>query len=222
MNSLLVIVPSRGRPDNIAALQEAWRNTGATADILVALDEDDAGKYPGLPGILYEVGPRLRMLPTLNKAALKYASEYRSLSFMGDDHRPKSFQWDRHLCAYLDETDLGVAYGNDLLQGASLPTAVFMRSEIVSKLGYMSPPDLIHMYADSFWKALGEALGTLRYFSDITIEHTHYSCGKAICDSVYQEANAAEVYSHDYAIYQHYLQSQFQNDLRKLRDNATT
>src|SRR5437763_628717 len=88
MAELLMIVPTRGRPHAIPALWEAWAvaATGA-ADLLFAIDDDDpchdayvAAVEPlAAHGVLLRSGPRLRLVGTLNAAALDYADRYRCL-----------------------------------------------------------------------------------------------------------------------------------------------
>ena len=40
-DDLLVIIPTRGRPQAIPEIIQAWDDTGATADVLFAVDTDD-------------------------------------------------------------------------------------------------------------------------------------------------------------------------------------
>jgi len=150
---------------------------------------------------------------TLNAAAVEYADQYRYIGFMGDDHRPRTFGWDERIVEELNYSH--VVYGNDLLQGESLPTAVFMRSEIVQKLGYMAPPELIHLYLDNFWLELGRAT-SMRYLGDVTIEHLHPYAGKAEWDASYLEVNDQALYEHDRLAFENYMATRFQEDLEKL------
>ena len=75
MKELLVIVPSRGRPESVVPLSWACTAFGAgRSDLLVATDDDDE-EYPDVPGVLFERNPRLRMNGTLNLVANKYAKK---------------------------------------------------------------------------------------------------------------------------------------------------
>src|ERR1035441_8840083 len=160
MSDLLVIVPSRGRPENVRALRQAWRDTQTAADLIVGLDDDD-------PRWLDYCGPvtvrsRMRLNAYTNALATENAGQYRFLGSMGDDHRPRTAGWDRLICEALAEMGTGIVYGDDRLQGEALPTACFMTSDIVQMLGYMAPPCLEHMYIDNFWRDFGRAIGRLR------------------------------------------------------------
>jgi hypothetical protein len=108
-DELLVIIPTRGRPLAVPEILQAWRDTGATADLLFAVDEDDPardayieqGKRANDEGHfpLWTVGPRLRLCGTLNQAAALMADRYRYLAFLGDDHRPRpaAMPWDARI-----------------------------------------------------------------------------------------------------------------------------
>lgn len=211
---MLVIVPSRGRPESVEPLaKDFFNNSTAGAELMFATD-DDQESYPDYPGVKYRIGERLRMCGTLNAAAVENAYEYDYLGFMGDDHRTRTPGWDAKVLEALQEHN--IVYGNDLIWGEGLPTAVFMRSEIVRKLGYMAPPTLIHLYLDNFWLALGEAT-SFKYLPDVIVEHLHPSVGKAEWTAQYIEVNDQALYDHDRAALDEYLEHQFVLDLEKLR-----
>jgi hypothetical protein len=215
MSRLLLIVPSRKRPSACAELLEEVLKKSDDAEIIFGLDDDDKSVYPTQVLEAAEINPRLRMGGTLNLIAKKYADKYDYLAFMGDDHRPRTQGWDTILCDAIGDKP-GVAYGDDLLQGQNLPTAVVMSSSIVRKIGYMVPPVLVHMYMDNFWRDFGQKLGNLQYRPDVVIEHLHYLAGKAINDLQYQEVNSSAVYENDRIAYEAYLSRDFDNDAEKV------
>lgn len=224
--SILMIIPTRNRPNNIRELVSSWLDTSNSgeSELLIAVDDDDLklSEYQSL--VLPEdvhliVGPRLRLGGTLNRLAIMNAPFYDSLGFMGDDHRFRTPGWDiKFNIALYMLGKYGIVYGNDLLQGEALPTAVVLSSDIVKVLGYMAPPGLIHFYLDNFWKDLGNFIGTIKYFPDVIIEHMHPGAGKAPSDTGYQEVNTFD--EADHARYDEYLATQFAEDVRKLRDGS--
>jgi hypothetical protein len=215
VSRLLLIVPSRKRPKACAELLEEFLKMSDDAEIVFGLDDDDKSEYPQQVIEASETNPRLRMGGTLNLLAQKCADKYEYLAFMGDDHRPRTKGWDTILCDAIGDKP-GVAYGDDLLQGANLPTAVVLSSSIVRKIGYMVPPTLVHMYMDNFWQDLGGKIGNLQYRPDVIIEHLHYLAGKAINDLQYQEVNSSAVYENDRISYELYLSGQFEKDIQKI------
>jgi hypothetical protein len=220
---LLVIVPTRGRPQNAARLVNAFKETDSlNAELVFVADQDD----PELPAY-HTAAPRLLihrgqggqgMVSALNWAAGLYTDIYDHLGFMGDDHLPRTAGWDAHVLGALDTLEPRVVYGNDLLQGAALPTAAFLPSRLVRALGYMAPPCLRHLYVDNFWLELGQALGGLRYLPDVVIEHIHPAAGKTPMDERYSVVNAAEATLTDCRVWRDFRSGEgFATALRRVR-----
>lgn len=224
--NLVVIVPSRGRPRNIAALADAWTDTKAAADVIVAVDDDDPtrGDYLDVvathPRFDIVIGPRLGMVGSLNKVARSQAPLYDAVGFMGDDHRPRTVDWDMAISDALSELGTGIAYGNDLIHGERLPTAAFMTADIVRTLGWMAPPGLRHLFVDNAWRSLGCSLEAFRYLPDVVIEHVHPVAGKAEWDDGYQAVNSSDVWAHDEAEFHRWLREECENDAAKVRTAA--
>lgn len=215
-NSNLVILPSRSRPDNVERCINALKENSVISDFCVAIDDDQSDLYPRLDGVIYEVNPRLRMNGTLNLVANKYADKYKTIYFLGDDHLVKTKSWDRYLAEAINIKGYGLAYGNDLLQGKNLATAVMMSTNIIEILGFMAPPKLIHLFMDNFWMTLGLKINSLYYFDDVIIEHLHPYAGKAEMDAGYVDANSEEVGSADQKEFVRYLSEEFEDDLKKV------
>lgn len=205
---MLYIVPSRGRPGNIRELLETWEATRQHANLWICVDNDDphVDEYSKIklpPWAATWVGPRKRLGPTLNDYTATYCEALHGgprqtdiIGFMGDDHRPRTPQWDRIIYETVINRGTGVYYGNDLLQGPALPTAVAMTGDIIGALGYMSPPGLIHLFLDNAWKDIGKAT-RLNYLPNVVIEHMHPVAKKAEWDAGYTEVNANQQYVTD-------------------------
>jgi hypothetical protein len=214
---ILTIVPSRGRPEAVNELIEEFNATTAISNLVIAVDDDDSSEYIVPDKVILEVNPRMKMNGTLNFIANKYCEDYDYLVFMGDDHRPRTQDWDLLLAESIKDIKHGIAYGNDLLQGENLPTAVMQDARITRTLGYFSPPKQKHLFLDNFWKDLGTELGTLVYSPNVIIEHLHPFAGKAQLDAGYIEVNDKQVYIYDQMMYQEYRILRWQDDLAKLR-----
>lgn len=202
---MLVVVPTRGRPENVSRQQLAMMETRSSCDVLYAVDDDDprAIEYCRMDGISVSVGPRMRLGPTLNFYAVREAHRYDVIGFMGDDHLPRTPFWDQDAgAAVMDGGKPRVVYGNDLLQGQNLATAVFLPARVVAAMGYMSPPEIRHLWIDNAWMSLGRALGELEYLEHVVIEHMHPAAGKAQMDPGYAECNTAAVNDADRAAYE--------------------
>ncbi|MFC8065511.1 hypothetical protein [Streptomyces sp. NPDC057293] len=227
-DDLLVIIPTRGRPQSVMPIVRAWHETGATADLLFAVDTDDpelaaykreATKHKAGGQIRFTFGKRRRLVGTLNQQAVKAAGSYRFLAFMGDDHRPRpaAMPWDARIRECLSGGP-GIVYGNDLLQGEKMATAVAMTSDIVATLGYMAPPSMVHLCVDLCWVDWGCGMQRITYLDDMVIEHLHPAASKAELDAVYEECNSEAQVSADTAAYYEYRDGGgLEADLAKLR-----
>lgn len=237
MADLVVIVPSRGRPEAAAELVQSFAETcSADTQLVFAVDESDPRQpeywdaaKPIWPGILPH--DNHSMVEALNWSAValtavptagvnQFGGEPWSapfaLGFMGDDHRPRTKGWDQAYLDALRELGTGIVYGDDLYQGAKLPTQCAMTSDIVRALGYMSPPSLTHMYVDNFWLGLGRAAGCIRYLPDVVVEHMHPVAGKSEWTEGHKRVNDRAMYAKDEAAYLAYCSTQFSADVAKV------
>lgn len=224
MSDLLVLVPTRGRPQNAYGFYVSWSALTEDADLCFVVDVDDPllGTYqyrgPMMPkASFYFAPPKLRMCGALNHAALNFAVDYKYIGFMGDDHRCRTVGWDKVVREAVGDRNLAIVYGNDMLQGEAMPTAVIMTSNIVNALGYMAPPSMEHLCLDLVWKDWGEATGCLTYLDHVVFEHMHPANGKAEMDAGYRLANSPEQNKHDADAYYAYKDGDFETDVKKLR-----
>lgn len=224
-NPIAVVVPTRGRPENMVDFIWSWKETTYMADLVFAVDDDDPKLEEYMSSfetcktdsMSLVVGPRLRLGGTLNNVSSSLKDSYEFIGFMGDDHRTRTQHWDIQVLYSFREFPRcsGFVYGNDLNWGEGLPTSVFISSDIIDKLGFMVPPGMIHLYFDNFWLDFGLALGRITYLPDVIIEHMHPSVGKATQDAGYTEVNAAEMYEHDRKAYEAYCAGPFKEDLKR-------
>lgn len=228
MVDLAVIVPSRGRPQAAAELAQTCEQT-CTADtwLIVAVDADDptVAEYDAdlvhhphaIVHVVKEPAGHVGAINAGAAEALRWKDSPFALAKLDDDHRPRTHGWDAAYLAALRELGTGIVYGNDLLQGANLPTAPALTADIVRELGYMGPPVLAHLYVDNFWHDLGRLAGCLRYLPDVVVEHMHPIAGKAAVDDGYLRVNSPQRYATDGAAYGTYAAGQLRADVAKVR-----
>lgn len=207
---LLMIVPSRGRPESVARMVQAWSVTGAYEDgahLLFVIDGDD----PHHAAYLAQASERSQMttiarwapmVPKLNQAAVDVAADWYSLGFAGDDHVPRTHGWVVRYLTELRQLGTGIVYGDDGYQGENLPTQWAMTSNIVRALGRMVPAPVEHLYCDNSVLDLGRAAGCVRYTPDVLIEHMHPVVGKAATDIQYRRTNSPAQFRRDRGAYQ--------------------
>jgi hypothetical protein len=210
---LAVIVPTRGRPDNIQKVLAAWDFTGAwaDADLVLAVDGDDP-EYPAYAALydehvhpdtnmpLFSVHVQDRWVPMvskLNTTALGMARGYSAIAFAGDDHLPRTIGWARRYLDVLAELGSGMVYGDDGFQGANLATEWAVTADCVRALGRMVPAPVDHLYCDNAMMDLFGGAGALRHLPEIRIEHVNPFAGKGEWDKQYKRVNSREQYRTD-------------------------
>lgn len=203
-----ILVPSRGRPQNLRRLIAAIAQT-ASGDycIYTRVDDDDPtlADYVTIEGAVITTGPRVFFGPSLNELwPLADADGCTHLAMFGDDVVPETVGWDRLLVDALGDR-LGVAYGSDGLEhkhSSDLPTHYVMQTEIARRLGWFYLPTLEHLFGDDVAREIGKGLGNFQYVPTAKLSHMHRWAGLAPDDLTYQEANSRARYRHDRAAFQ--------------------
>ena len=228
---LMVIIPTRGRPQNARRVVDAWAATNAfeVAHLLFAIDEDDPAKDEYLnvlpePGALHSdriamtVRPRVPMAPRTNIEAAHFAGGFFALGSAGDDHVPRTHGWAHRYVSELRAMGTGIVYGDDGFQRAKLCTEWAMTSDIVRVLGgRLVPAPVDHLYADNAVLELGRAAACIKHLPDVKIEHMHPSAGRAERDEGYDRVNAGEKYAKDGATFKTWKNRQLPADAAAVR-----
>lgn len=239
---VLVVTPSRGRPAGLRRLIAGLVAQSATTVLLaVGLDEDDEQLdgyldllYPPFDdeigpiarGALLAVAPRMSLTGWTNRIVADHGHRADYVASLGDDHEPVTYGWDRMLIAGIGTLPggIGIAYGDDTLQGEALPTAPLMSAEIPAALGYMCPPALAHYYVDNAWRDLGRESGRLVYMPDVIVRH-HHPAGPTgggprgfLWDDTYEDAQATWSTGIDHAAYQAWRDTGLAGDARKITE----
>jgi predicted O-methyltransferase YrrM len=210
---LAVIVPTRGRPENIRKVIGAWDFTNAWdhADLIVVADADDPeiGTYrsiwaedDALPAVLRVMPDWLPMVEKLDHVAVEKAASYWAVGFAGDDHLPQTIGWAKRYLDVLRELGTGMVYGDDGYQGKKLSTEWAVTSDVVRTLGRMVPADVEHMYCDNAMMDLFGRAGAMRHLPEVRIEHMHPVAGKATTDAQYQRVNHRDQFAKDRRAYE--------------------
>jgi hypothetical protein len=225
MRDILMIIPSRSsNGKRIASLQrliQSWRKTtNGSSDLLLVLDHDDAHHYFGgwiPPMVGVTIIPRMKLAPKLNYVIEGFVTVggYKTIGFVGDDVVFQTEDWEAEIVKWHD-SNVGISYCNDLLQGETLPNNVFISAEIVQALGFMVPRELQHYYIDNFWKDLGIRLGKLKYFPDTIIEHMHWSNSKSEKDELYTESE--KMMGQDQQAFDKYRELAMAADVQKIKN----
>ena len=227
MPDLLVITPSRGRPQNAARLIKAIQDTARLDTwVFFGIDEDDPERenYQRLmlagQKTFFRFRPRMNLTEWTNELALEKLDDFPYLASLGDDMVPRSKGWDKALVnAVRDMGGTGFAYPWDGIR-EDIPEAVVMSSDIVRALGWMALPVCQHFWIDDAWGELGANAGCIRHLRTVKIDHLHPAKDGAPSDSTYGDAR--KKISADEKAYHHWRVTQMPADAQvilKLRES---
>lgn len=233
VTDLLVIVPTRSRPESVERVVVAWEATGAFddgAELLFVVDQDDPrhNDYRDAIGAATRKRPVSAvyadewqpLVPKLNRVAHRIAvgdPHTFAVGFAGDDHLPRTEGWVGRYLEVLHARGTGIVSCADGYRDDELPTQWAMTSDIVRALGRMVPAPVDHLYCDDAIRALGVGANCLTYLPDVLIEHMHPVAGKAATDEQYQRVNGREQYRGDRRAYQGWLRGRCAADVAAVR-----
>lgn len=220
-----ILLPSRGRPDNVYRLVDSILNTcnnPKDIEIIVRLDNDDDTKNVLLDNppknTTIIVGDRIILTDYWNKCADIAKGDI--MMICGDDIIFRTLNWDTVVNDSFDSIDDKIAYvfGDDgSVHNGKFGTHGFMHRRWYETLGYITPPYFSGDYSDTWCNDISKAVGRHIHI-DILTEHMHPDFGKSSIDSTYSEKydrihrdNPAAIYYSDDMV------SKRQNDILKLK-----
>jgi hypothetical protein len=216
---LVVLIPSRGRPDDVERMAVAFAETGADdVAVLYAVEHDDPtiDEYRAAVAEWFAFGEVLAvqagaMAPAINLAArhaLDDLDPY-ALAVLNDDHVPRTLGWHTTMVDALRtfHPAVGMVYPDDGYQGAKLSTVWAVTGSWVRTLNRMIPAKVGHLYADNAMMDLAGEVGCRTYMPAVLIEHMHPAAGKAPDSDAYRRVNGREQYRADRALFRVWQQS---------------
>lgn len=209
---LVVVIPSRGRPESVERMAVALAETGADdLAVIWAVETDDLDAYQAAVNEWFAFGEVLAgefgsMARAVNLASVHAVGDLNpyAVAVLNDDHLPRTPGWhERYLAALVALDPCGMVYANDGLRGGKLATTWAVHGSWVRALGRMIPARVDHLYSDNAMQDLATALGKIVYLDDVLIEHMHPLAldadgrPKAATDPGYQRVNNREQHSRD-------------------------
>jgi hypothetical protein len=195
----MLIIPSRGRPHNLRRLIDACQITGCVSPAIIRIDDDDSclPEYRALTlpsGWVLVVGSRAP-LSTIYNEVYQANHQQQCWLFLADDVVPVTPHWDRKLIEIAGSDGMAVPAGGESTGGC--PHFV-LGGELVRSIGWLALPGLDRLWIDTVWHDIAEQRGVLRHVPWVTLEHLHFSSGKALFDRTYKKEKKAQ----DRAIYE--------------------
>lgn len=104
--------------------------------------------------------------------------------FIADDVVPITKGWDINLIDAAGNDGMAVPAGGETTGGC--PHFV-LGGDLVRLMGWLSLPCLDRIYIDTVWADIAMGKGVYREVNSVTLEHRHFSNGKALMDSTYRK-----------------------------------
>jgi hypothetical protein len=220
---ILWICPSRKRPDRLERLIKSWKTTTTNqSNLLVVIDSDDSS-YEDLikqyPEVMWEITEPVfgSFLHLINAKATKYSTEYNYIGFMEDDIVFETVGYESRFISKLKELGkTGIVHARDGIDKRKFISIPVINTHIIRTLGWFAPPCLKSLWADNFWRALADHLGTYFKFEDIVIRHYHYSKHSDV-----EKDEISVIVDNNYGIdaenYKLYIETAFLSDMSKFK-----
>lgn len=188
-----VLVPTRGRPENVRRLLDsAYENSVGPIEFVFYLDEDDPLREAALGHIRHYgatviVGERITLSKTWNECYTRATHDL--LMQCGDDIVFRTQGWDGRFAEAFDAYPDKIAFvhGDDGFQHERIGTHGVLHRNWVEAVGYFVPPYFASDYNDLWLTEVADALGRRVYLPDVLTEHMHPVAGKGELDTTHQE-----------------------------------
>lgn len=208
---LLMICPTRGRPDRVKDMLKSFyeTRTGEDTKICLAVSKDDEKYQEYIDTIPNEEIITCESRYLINKINYICCELYPNLPYYGgidDDHIFRTKGWDKVLVDKIEENNgWGLACGNDLFNKDwhewEHPSGLVMSGKLIRYLGYVMYPKFKHSGIDHWQADLFGKAECLYFVPEVIIEHCHYLVKKAEEDEGYAWVYEANNFDEGMKIY---------------------
>lgn len=176
-----ILVPTRGRPENIKRLYKSVCDTAfdsSQIEFVFYVDEDDKTSFDtikSLGGIPVLVGPRIILSKMWNECAAIARGDI--MMHCGDDIIFRSQHWDKLVIEKFDESKDKILFvhGDDGHWGGQFGTHGFIHKNWMDTVGYFVPPYFSSDYNDTWLNEVANIIKRRVYIPEIVTEHMHFN-----------------------------------------------
>jgi glycosyl transferase/beta-hydroxylase protein BlmF len=187
-----ILVPTRGRPQNVARLLDSVFATAAgEVEVVLYVDDDDIHgpmiKQAESNDVSVIVGPRIVLSECWNRCFER--ARYDVVMQCCDEAVFRTDDWDRFVLAEFQKVPdkIVLVHGRDGIQDAGLATMGFVHRRWVETVDYLCPPYFSCDYNDLWLTEVADALHRRVFLPDVLFEHMHPVVHKAPLDTTHQE-----------------------------------
>lgn len=193
MNKLISIIhPSRSRPDMARNTAQKWlERAGMRVEYILSVDIDDpyiydySGMFTNNIDVSVQVNLNKSAIEAINVAAKKVNGDL--IVVVSDDFDCPD-KWAVDLLSSLKDKSDFIVKTQDGLQDWII-TLPILDKEYYNRFGYVYPPHISHMFADTWMTHVADLTGR-KITLPIKFPHFHYSTGKTKKDAVNVKADS--------------------------------
>ena len=189
---LLVICPSRSRPERISEMIRSFEETrSAGTELVIYLADDDPclDDYVITGDHKVLIGRRRTIVEVFNYCSVELFPNIPYYADANDDHIYQTPNWDSRLISEIELMGgYGLACPNDKLtewEKFKHPSAAVVDGNVVRILGRYFHKNLSHLGADTYLGLLFQGLGRLKRCEDVVVEHRHHLVNPDLMDETY-------------------------------------
>lgn len=185
-----LLIPTRGRPDNVRSLATSARVTASNdVELIFYVDDDDVPSFEIVEEYADQtiIGPRVVLSEMWNRCAELANNDV--MMHCGDDIIFRTHAWDELIIHEFDRfpDKIVFVHGEDGIQHGNIGTHGFLHRNWVDTVGYFVPPYFSSDYNDLWLSEVADALNRRVYLPNVYTEHMHPVVGKAPLDTTHQE-----------------------------------
>jgi len=194
-----ILVPTRGRPNNMVRLWDSIENTVSNpknVEIIFYIDDDDkqsielVKKQKPLKCVVkYIIGERIVLSKMWNECHKIAKGPY--YHHCGDDVVFRTKNWDKiileEFSKYPDKIVFIWPRDREKSRGKNGGTHGFLHDNWINTVGYFMPPYFSSDMNDRWLTEVSKKIGRDVFLEDVYVEHMHYAFGKATKDKTHME-----------------------------------
>lgn len=233
--NMITLVPSRRRTRLLKNFMTSVVDSKTTTDGLIIIDKEDykdnekdyieiAEMFP--ENWKYDITePHVVTMSDKLRRVYPDLKGYDAVNLLNDDHFIITKEWDLKLLSNIKGYNF-VTCNDGWMSPAKAAGATVWSKDLLDTIGWpIYPPDMIHLFIDDLWEAIGRATGIWDIDHSVTIEHRHPLKKESPVDDTFiktygsgQDLSKGEVWQHDEAVYKKILQNDFHAVVDKIRD----
>lgn len=164
MSDVLVICPTRNRPELLEKTYQSMVRTSTIATLAIYIDDDQVEQYAAFrdrPRLIMESGPRVGPAPAVNKIVERHPG-FGVYGLITDDSEIETPAWDEYVVAEISRMPGHIGVVSAMHPFGDWVNFAYVSNRWISALGWFACPGMVHFCWDTLIELLGEATTLVR------------------------------------------------------------